>query len=323
MEKGRGDILGASDSARDAIREKIALNEQAQKSVDEYNKGIDRTYSADAHGSAAYARTRQNAEFGSVVSSRGVGNFATMARMGALSQDNQGHIINQAMSRNGLSLNDMAMQNAIGAVSPTVDGAVASHKMERMLDSHFQGLNDEDKAIAMAHGYSPDANAAVKMQALTKATMNYQMQSVESGFLHSMSFDASTGGLGTDVFRRERGLNARAGYNVDYGGEAEYMMAQGGTAKELMVASGFSSAAKDIVGGLTGLFGGKKLLRNLATSYDHQNVNPAGSFVKMHSPAARGGLKGGSRFLRSGDVGGWKAPEQKVRIVDVEEGAGL
>ncbi|WP_456322141.1 hypothetical protein [Hydrogenimonas sp.] len=214
-------------------------------------------------------------------------------------------------------------QNAIGAVSSTVDGAVAAHKMESLLDSHFQGLNEGDKAIAMAHGYSSDANAAVKMQALTKATMSYQMQSVESGFLHSMSFDASTGELGSDMFTMQRGINMSVRHNVDYGGQMEYLATRGSTANERMVAAGFSSAGKDLVNNIFGLFGGKSAIRNLATARNGTLDTSKYTFFEGYTPAARGGLIGKpKRRIRATDIDKWKVPKKQPRFVDAEKAGG-
>ncbi len=116
------------------------------------------------------------------------------------------------------------------------------------------------------------------------------------------------------------GLNARASHNVDYGGEAEYMVARGGTAKELMVAAGFSSAGKDLVNNIFGLFGGKSAIRNLATARNGILDTRKYTFFEGYTPAARGGLIGKTkRSIRATDIDKWKVPEKQPRFVDAED----
>ncbi|WP_456323327.1 hypothetical protein, partial [Hydrogenimonas sp.] len=87
----------------------------------------------------------------------------------------------------------------------------------------------------------------------------------------------------------QRGLGARASHNVDYGGQMEYLATRGSTANERMVAAGFSSAGKDLVNTIFGLFGGKSAIRNLATARNGTLDTSKYTFFEGYTPAARGG----------------------------------
>ncbi|WP_456485878.1 hypothetical protein [Hydrogenimonas sp.] len=121
----------------------------------------------------------------------------------------------------------------------------------------------------------------------------------------------------------QRGLGARASHNVDYGGETEYMVAQGGsTANERMVAAGFSSAGKDLVNNIFGLFGGKSAIRNLATARNGTLDTRKYTFLKMRTPGPNNMILGEERIVNPYLLGKWKVPKKQPRFVDAEDVGG-
>lgn len=196
----------------------------------------------------------QAAAAGQVYATEGFAPLRNLADYQARTNLQQGELLAARTAATGMTNQQFAQQAAINTVGRVADAAVAAQAMEQegFLDKTFNKLSAPQQAIVRAHGYSEDASAVAKMNALFGATQNYAQWGVHDGYRHSVSFAANSGEYGDDVWRQNRGLFKEAGYYLDNVGQISYAAIGGQNVAMQEVYASVAGGVKD-AGDLVGI----------------------------------------------------------------------